>query len=621
VEPLLFIILFPFLVAIALLAIKQETIRKATAYIASIVILAASLFLLYSNFNSGTSYNNAGYDFVNWLLLFGELVIAVYIAYKSLITKRYLPLALILIQTAVLFYFESLPNTGVQNNLFIDQLSLIMAMITGVIGSIICVYSFSYMRDFHKQHKEVPDRRGTFMFLLFAFLGAMFGLIFSNNLHWLYFFWEVTSLCSFALIGYTRSHEAVENAFKALTINLIGGLFFILAVLYLGMNGILTLDGISLAGKAVLLPVIAISIACMVKSAQLPFSSWLVGAGVAPTPVSALLHSSTMVNAGVYLLIRFAPIFQGTIQGTLISLIGGLTFVLASAICVSQSNAKKVLAYSTIANLGLIVACAGVGSYEAIWAAILLIIFHSLAKSLMFMTVGSVEHRIGSKDIEDMESLVTRMPRAALVMIIGIAGMFLAPFGMLISKWVTLKAFMDADPLLVGLVALGSGITVFFWAKWLGKLVAESRVHKKLKEKITGGEWAALGTLATLTICMCLLFPLVSTFLVEPFVLGVYGTTTQLSQDNVVIMMMMLVVILVLPLSMVYYGQKRRHMDPYACGVTTAEMRYEGSLGIDRELTVKNYYLENMFGEEKLMKYGIAFCSLLIAGMFALMVL
>jgi ech hydrogenase subunit A len=143
---------------------------------------------------------------------------------------------------------------------------------------------------------------------------------------------------------------------------------------------------------------------------------------VAPTPVSALLHSSTMVKAGVYILVRLAPIFQATFSGYVLAFIGAMTFLLASAIAISQSNAKRVLAYSTIANLGLIVACAGIGTYEAIWAAILLIIFHAISKSLLFLSVGTVEHKIDSRDIEDMNGLIVRMPRIAAAMVVALPG-------------------------------------------------------------------------------------------------------------------------------------------------------------------------------------------------------
>jgi hypothetical protein len=126
------------------------------------------------------------------------------------------------------------------------------------------------------------------------------------------------------------------------------------------------------------------------------------------------------------MIVRFAPVLSGTTEGLIIALVGGTTFALASFIAISQNNAKKVLTYSTIANLGLIVACAGVGTYNLMWVAILLIIFHAIARSLMFLCVGTVEHRIGSRNIEDMGGLIVRMPKLAIMMFIGMAGMFLA---------------------------------------------------------------------------------------------------------------------------------------------------------------------------------------------------
>src|SRR4030042_6771303 len=221
------------------------------------------------------------------------------------------------------------------------------------------------MKDFHAHHKELPDRRNIFFFIMFAFLSAMFGLVFSNNLLWVYFFWEITTLCSFLLIGYTKTEEATSNAFTALWMNLLGGVGFAIAILYLATQtgGVMGLEALLTSGKSlVLIPVVLIGFAGLTKAAQLPFSSWLVGAMVAPTPVSALLHSSTMVKAGVYLLLKVSPVFNGTPAWICITSIGSITFLFTSFIAVSQSDSKRVLAYSTISTLALIVMCAGVGT-------------------------------------------------------------------------------------------------------------------------------------------------------------------------------------------------------------------------------------------------------------------
>jgi ech hydrogenase subunit A len=599
-------------------------IRRVAGYAAAIIILAASVYLFYENFSSPATYYPIGLGLFNEVILATEALIAVYIIYMSVKFKKYYPLILVVLQSAVLAYLElnSAPGAEMLNNLFLDKLSLVMALIIGVIGSLICIYSFGYMKDFHVRNKEAKDRRGLFFFVMYAFLGSMFGLVFSNNILWIYFFWELTTICSFILIGYTKTDEAVNNAFRALTLNLLGSLAFILAIFYLGTTGnpTLALDKIMLMDKAiVLLPVVLISFAGLTKSAQLPFSSWLVGAMVAPTPVSALLHSSTMVKAGVYMMLRFAPLLYGSLPGLVLSLVGGVTFLIASGIAISQSNAKKVLAYSTIATLGLVTACAGIGTYEAVWAAMLLIIFHALAKCLMFLSVGTAEHKIGSRDIEDMEGLATRMPGVAAMMLTGMACMFLAPFGMLISKWAALRAFIDANPLLFGIVAFGSGITVFFWTKWMGKVIAVTRTHGIVKEKINRDELSVLIVLTILTIGMCLSFPLVSHYLVEPFVLEVYGITAQLGQDNIIIVFFMFAAVLILPFSMLYFSKKGRQLPAYmAARPSTPDLHFSGTAGVEKELSLNNYYLEKLFGEAKLMKIGVMACVALIFIMFML---
>ena len=298
-----------------------------------------------------------------------------------------------------------------------------MALIIGIIGSLIAVYSVRYMETYHHHHPEVRDRQKMFFFVIFAFLAAMFGLVFSNNLMWVFFFWEITTISSFLLIGYSETDEATRNAFRALVMNLLGGVAFVAAIIYLAAepaSGGIDLARVLASGDTavILIPAVLIGFAGITKAALMPFSSWLLGAMVAPTPVSALLHSSTMVKAGVYILVRFAPVFAGTFAGFSVGLVGAVTFVVASAIAISQSNAKLVLAYSTIANLGLIAACAGVGTHMLVWAAILLIIFHAVAKSLLFLGTGAIEHRTGSRDIEDMEGLIVRMPKMAVMMFI-----------------------------------------------------------------------------------------------------------------------------------------------------------------------------------------------------------
>ncbi len=614
---LVFLILFPLITAIFMLIVRRDQERKWIVRLSALMMGAVLVWLLATAFNKGTLFYAIGSEPVSQIMFVIELVIAAFILYMGVKFRNYLVIGLITLQTLLVIWYEAAFAHGIEvrYELFVDQFSIIMALIIGIIGSLICVYALGYMKHFHEHHHSCTDRRPWFFFILFAFLSAMFGLVFSNNLVWVYFFWEVTTICSFILIGYTKTEEATNNAFSALWMNLLGGVGFSLAILYLATygNGVMGLDELIASGKVIaLIPAALIGFAGLTKAAQLPFSSWLVGAMVAPTPVSALLHSSTMVKAGVYILVRLAPIFQSTMTGYTLALVGAVTFLIASGIAISRSNAKQVLAYSTIANLGLVVACAGIGTYEAIWAAILLIIFHAIAKSLLFLTVGTVEHRISSRDIENMKGLIVCMPKIAAMMVIGIAGMFLAPFGMLISKWVAIRAFIAAPFgfIFVIILAFGGAITVFFWAKWMGKIITVVPDKKNLEEHVEENEWIAISSLAGLTVITTFLFPLISSILIEPFLIQNYGQAAQLGQSNIIIMMMMLVLLVVLPMSILLPHRKHRHVPAYMGGrTTTPDMHFAGSLGISRKMELSNYYLENYFGEMKLRTLGIWICT------------
>lgn len=622
---LIFLIVFPAIAALILLFLRNERLSAFVVQVCAAVVALASVTLLFTNFHQGCQYFKLDYAFIEKIILVLEVFMAGFILYTAVKHKKYLIAGLITLQFLISGGFDLFFGHGitVAHHLFVDKLSIIMALIIGIIGGFICIYAIGYMKSFHSLHrKEVKDNRSFFFFILFIFLSAMFGIIFSNNLIWLYFFWEVTTLCSFLLIGYKKTEEARNNAFKALEYNLIGGLAFAVAIPYLYFSaGIVELDKIMLLGKAsVLIPVVLICFAGLTKSAQLPFSSWLLGAMVAPTPVSALLHSSTMVKAGVYIIIRFASVLQGTMSGFVLAIIGGITFLISSFIAITQSDAKKVLAYSTIANLGLIVLCAGIGTYEAVWAAILLIIFHAIAKCLLFLCVGIVEHKIHSRNIESMGGLIISLPKLSIMMQIGMAGMFLAPFGMLISKWAVLKALVDYNPLLAVFVVFGSAATLFFWVKWMGRLITVITVQENIEDNISKTEWVPLYALSFLTICICGLFPVVSKFLIEPYVIDIFGQSVTMSQGNIYIMSIMLAMVLLFPLSFINYGKKVKVVDAYLGGANMdTATNFRGSVGDAKDMEMKSYYLEKYFGEGRLFKFGVMISIIFVIIMLGVM--
>ena len=210
------------------------------------------------------------------------------------------------------------------------------------------------------------------------------------------------------------------------------------------------------------------------------------GLWFAPTPISALLHSSTIVKAGVYLLLRIAPGFQGTNLSTFVAVYDGMVFLVTSILAISQNEGKRVLAYSTIGNLGLIILCAGINTPLSIACGIMLIIYHAISKCLLFLCAGAIESHIWSRNIEDMEGLAGRLPILAGITIIGILSMLVAPFGVLITKWGAMEAASGIgvwSTLVLILLMAGSGATTVFWVKWAGRLLCHSPMagHRKLE--------------------------------------------------------------------------------------------------------------------------------------------
>jgi ech hydrogenase subunit A len=496
-------ILFPIIAGLICLLIKNHRARGGIVSLTAVVLIISSvLFLRQGPFP--IEYSPAStWDSV--ILVFNYVILALFlfvairdIGQRGISRHNILAIGLTLAAgiPLAIFEFSWAPHTPLEVTpaLYIDHLSIIMCLIISIIGSLICVYAIRYMRD-HEEHrmhlgelKETTQPR--FFFFMLMFLGAMNGLVFANNLLWLGFFWEMTTLACWGLISHDRTPMAITNAFRALWMCLIGSVGFSLAIMFLwnsSLNTISLMEVISKgtsAGPVFLLPFALLCLAGFTKAAQLPFQSWLLGAMVAPTPVSALLHSSTMVKAGVYLVLRVAPGFQGTHLSTLIAIYGGAVFLATAILAISQSEAKKVLAYSTIGNLGLIILCAGINTPLAIAVGIMLLIFHAISKGLLFLCAGAIEHHIWSRNIEDMEGIARNLPLLTGITIAGMLSMLVAPFGVLIAKWGAMEAVSAIgvwSTLVLVLLMLGSGATTVFWAKWIGRFLCHSPVPGRAK--------------------------------------------------------------------------------------------------------------------------------------------
>ena len=607
---LFLLILLPAVAAAVCYFVRSSAVRTLTVLATGAVLAAASLALLGQGiFDPLTVGSVLGIssDFLVTVLDFALLgVIFMYgVKHRNLLIQGFT-----LAQAALLVWFELIMvKHAAVPALAGDQLSLIMVLVISIVGSLICIFAIPYMKE-HEEHLHLKkSRQPQFFFFLLLFLGAMNGLVLSNNILWLYFFFEVTTLCSFMLIGHDATEIATRNSVRALWMNSLGGLAFVLGMMLVYSKvGTLDISAILAGGPQGALMVTGVGFLCLAgftKAAQVPFQSWLLGAMVAPTPVSALLHSSTMVKAGVYVVLRFAPAYAGTLLSDGVAVCGAFTFLACAALCIGQSNGKKILAYSTVSNLGLIICCAGLNTPLAITAAVLLIIFHAISKSLLFLCVGAIEQAIGSRDIEDMRGLYAKFPRTATITIIGILTMLLPPFGVLMSKWMAMEA-ASANIYVIVMLAMGSALTMVYWARWGGLLMA-TREAGAAPEKQAGLIRLPLTVLCLGAVVLSLASPWIYNSMLAPMFSAPPFTVSFGSLDAATGSFAVVPLFIVLGLGALYAVKaasgfrKVKIVAPYVSGSNTGdEGTYIGPMNGPVPFSAGNMYLGELFAEGKL---------------------
>lgn len=316
------------------------------------------------------------------------------------------------------------PALGLSITLRIDGFAWLFAMLITGIGLLVVIYARYYMSP--------KDSVRRFYALLLAFMGSMLGLVLAGNLIMLAVFWELTSVFSFLLIGYwSHNQSARDGARMALTVTGTGGLCLLVGMVLLGrMAGSYDLDDVLAAGEIIrnhelYLPTLLLILAgALTKSAQFPFHFWLPNAMAAPTPVSAYLHSATMVKAGVFLLTRFWPVLAGTPEWfTLVGLAGLTTLLLGAYFAIFQQDLKGLLAYSTISHLGLVTALLSFGSPLAAVAAIFHMVNHATFKASLFMAAGIIDHEAGTRDMRRLSGLFGALPYTATLAMVASAAM------------------------------------------------------------------------------------------------------------------------------------------------------------------------------------------------------
>lgn len=316
--------------------------------------------------------------------------------------------------TPLIRTIEWVPALGINLDFYLDGLSLMMALLVSGMGTLILIYAQGYL------HGDAGI--GRFYLYLLIFMSAMLGLVLSGNLLTLFTFWELTSISSYLLIGYHyKSYASRAAATQALLTTGGGGLAMFAGFLLLGQVGgsyqlseLLALPHDAITNSPLYIPILLLVLAgAFTKSAQTPFHYWLPSAMAAPTPVSAYLHSATMVKAGIYLMARFSPLLAETESWFyIVSIVGALTMFIGAFLSWQNSDLKRILAYSTISVLGTLTMLLGLGgkSHIAVEAAVIFLLAHALYKGCLFMVAGAVDHEAGTREIDQLSGLRKKMP-------------------------------------------------------------------------------------------------------------------------------------------------------------------------------------------------------------------
>ena len=363
-----------------------------------------------------------------------------------------------------------------------DGLGVFLSVIATSIGSLAVIFSASYMKG--------EAQIGRYYALVLFFIGAMVGLVMTSNIMLIFLFWEITAFCSYALIAFHNDDpKAVRGGIKALLITSVGGVGLLLGGLilyaYTGSFDIQVFLADSSAVPANILALLAFGflIAAAAKSAQFPFQTWLPDAMEAPSPISALIHAATMVNAGVYLLARFYPAFKEVpYWREAVMIVGMLSALLAAIMALTSTDLKRVLAYSTVSQLGYMVYAIGAGS---VFASQFHLFSHSIFKALLFLAAGAVIHSVGTRDMLKMGGVGKKLPFVQWVFIIGALALSGIPIlNGFWSKELVLEAGLAGGPSWIyGIMVFVAGLTALYtircvWLVFFGEPRSDYHAHK-----------------------------------------------------------------------------------------------------------------------------------------------
>ena len=418
-----------------------------------------------------------------------------------------------------------LTQLGVDFSFRLDALGLIFALLISGIGTLIYIYAYYYLSPKNSLSK--------LYMMLMLFMAAMLGISLSNNLIILLVFWELTSISSFLLVGYWSNYDAAQRGSRmALTITGMGGLALLGGFILLGqITGTYQIDQILSMGPmiqqhALFVPMLLlVLLGAFTKSAQFPFHFWLPNAMAAPTPVSAYLHSATMVKAGIFLLARFIPIFAGAaLYHNLVTSIGLITLCMAAFFAIFKEDLKGLLAYSTISHLGLIACLLGIGSPLAVAAAIFHIINHATFKAALFMLAGIIDHETQTRDLRKLSGIWQMLPFTGTLVMITAASMAGVPLtnGFLSKEMFFTELLANLTGPVLGLAAVVATLAGLFAVAYSARLVHgvffDGAVGKDVPNKNAHEPALGMRAPAILLASLCILVGLMPALLVQGIV-------------------------------------------------------------------------------------------------------
>ncbi|MDV2437927.1 monovalent cation/H+ antiporter subunit A [Acinetobacter gerneri] len=436
----------------------------------------------------------------------------------------------------LLEHWQWLPQVGINLSFRLDALGLIFALLITGIGTLIYIYAYYYLSPKNSLSKLYA--------LLMLFMAAMLGISLSNNLIILLVFWELTSISSFLLVGYWNNYDAAQRGARmALTITGMGGLAMLGGFILLGqITGTYQIDQILKMGdliqsSSLFVPVLLlVLLGAFTKSAQFPFHFWLPNAMAAPTPVSAYLHSATMVKAGIFLLARLLPIFVGSaLFHNIVTTIGLFTLCMAAFFAIFKEDLKGLLAYSTISHLGLIISLLGIGSPLAVAAAIFHIINHATFKAALFMIAGIIDHETQTRDLRKLSGIWQLLPFTGTLTMITAASMAGVPLtnGFLSKEMFfteLLANLSGASVVFAAIVATLAGLfAVAYSVRLVHGVFFDGDIGRDVPNKQAHEPALGMRAPAILLATLCILVGLIPGILVEPIVNAGTAASTQIA--------------------------------------------------------------------------------------------